>query len=97
MSAKFLGLPFAAWGLLCLLLAALWLVVGPQERLMGATGLRFVVLRYFHALTWLLLAIAAFLAGFDLLGGTSSARMVALLSLAVYITFLITLLTKPSL
>jgi len=56
-----------------------------------------MILRWFHALTWLLLALAAFIASYKLLGGTNLAKPIALLSLVVYLIFMITFTTsKPS-
>lgn len=75
-------------------LAAVWVVVWPKHR--APTGVRFIIVRWFHALTWLLLAIAALVAGFDILGGVSLAKPIALLSLLVYLVFMGTLATsKP--
>ena len=51
-----------------------------------------VSVRWFHALTWLLLATAAFLTGFKVLA--QIAQPIALLSLLVYIIFMVTLFTS---
>lgn len=88
---SWLGLPLWLWGLVCLGLAAVWVVVYPRPLAAKLTGWRFIVIRWFHALTWLLLAAAAFLAAFNLLGGAALAQPVALASLAVYVAFMLTL------
>lgn len=93
MEAKFLGVPFVLWGMLCLILAIVWVVVWPSDKAVAADSVRFFVLRWFHALVWLLLAIAAFLAAFDLLGGVTTARMVAFVSLITYFIFMFTFIT----
>jgi len=85
-----LGLPLWFWGLICLGLTLVWVVVYPRTLAARLTAWRFIVVRWFHALTWLLLAVAAFLAAFDPLGGAALAQPVALAALGVYIVFLLT-------
>ena len=92
MGNKFLGLPLFVWALLCLALAGVWVVFWPSERAVGASPLRHVILRWFHALTWLLLAAAAFIAGLDAGANARVARTVALSSLVVYLIFMGTFL-----
>ena len=91
--AKLFGVPLVIWGALCCALTVLWVVVWPSGKAAATSGLRFVVLRWFHALAWLFLAIAAFLASSNVLGGTATARPVALLSLLTYMAFMGTLIT----
>lgn len=83
------------WGLLCLALTVVWVFVWPRDRAGQPGTARYVIVRWFHALTWLLLALAAFIGAFDLLGGAGLAKPVALLSLAVYLIFMGTLFTSP--
>jgi len=94
MDAKLIGIPLVVWGALCLLLAAIWMIVWPHGKANADDGLRFVILRWFHALVWLLLALAAFLAAFNLLGGAATARIVAFLALITYLVFMVTLTTN---
>ncbi|MBK9711019.1 MAG: hypothetical protein IPO81_06715 [Kouleothrix sp.] len=93
MDRKFLGVPLVVWGTLCIVLTIVWSIFWPHQKAATTTGLRFVILRWFHALVWLLLAIAAFLAAIDGLGGPALARTVAFLSLIAYLVFLVTLNT----
>lgn len=93
MQSKFLGLPFVVWGAICLVLAVVWIVFWPSDKAVATEGLRFVILRWFHALVWLLLAIAAFLAASNVLGGLPTARIIALLSLITYLVFIGTVIT----
>ncbi len=88
---KLLGVPLVVWGGVCLAVALLWVLVWPSDRIAVASGLRFVILRWFHALTWLLLAGAAFLAA-SRDSGAGKAKSVALLALAVYLVFMATLI-----
>jgi hypothetical protein len=50
------GIPWIVLALVALAVAVVFAVVDLSA---GATGLRYVVVRYFHSLVWLLLAIAA--------------------------------------
>jgi hypothetical protein len=93
MEGKFLGTPLVVWGVLCLAFATVWIIVWPSSKASVTTGMRFVILRWFHALVWLFLSAAAFLAAFDKPGGTDSARAVALLALVTYLVFMGTLVT----
>ena len=87
MDAKLFGVPLVIWGALCLVLTAVWIVVWPHDKASAVDGLRFLILRWFHALVWLLLAIAAFIAAFNVLGGASTSRIVAFLALMTYLVF----------
>lgn len=93
MDAKLLGVPLALWGVLCLLLTVIWAFNWPSDRAISVTGLRYVILRWFHALVWLLLTVAAFLAAFNVLGGATTARLISFLGLIVYLLFIATLVT----
>jgi hypothetical protein len=74
-------------------LALLYCFVWPQKKAEGlAFGLRYVVLRWFHALVWLLLG--ASLALHALPGGAGStargvAKLLAVLALPAYAAFLL--------
>ena len=66
---------------------------GPVTRRVAPNSLPHFILRWFHALVWLFLAAAAFIAGFDILGGANTARLVALLALITYLVFMVTIMT----
>ncbi|MCU0502454.1 MAG: hypothetical protein MUC51_11945 [Anaerolineae bacterium] len=86
-----LGIPFTVWGIACLVVAAIWVFVWPNNKRVGANSLPRFILRWGHALVWLCLAAAAFIAGFDILGGTNTAQFVALLAALTYLVFMMTL------
>ena len=94
MGDKFMGLPLFVWALFCLGVAAVWVAFWPAERAAGAGPLRYIILRWFHALTWLLLAAAALIAGLGAEANARAAKVVALASLAVYLVFMGTFLTS---
>src|SRR6266487_2536539 len=97
MDTKLLGIPLPILGIGCLALTVVWMFVWPRDRATHSAVIRYFILRWFHALTWLLLALAAFIGGYDVLGGINLAKPIALLSLIVYLIFMITFTTsKPS-
>lgn len=91
MYPKLFGIPQALIGSVCLVFAVVWFVVWPQDKAAGAVGLRFLTLRYGHALVWLLLAIAAFSSLVQPLHNL--ARPIALMALGVYLAFMFALAT----
>ena len=79
------GLPWVAWAALAFMVAAVFAFVAPGSD--GTTGLQYVVLRWFHPLTWVLLGSSAQIRGFATGGARSAADPVAQLALVVYLTF----------
>ena len=94
LESKLWGIPNLAWGVVCLILTIVWIIVWPSDKVISSDTIRFFILRWFHALTWLLLALAAFIAAFKLFDGENTARFVAFFSLPVYIIFLLTFMTS---
>lgn len=94
MKTKLWGVPLVVWGVICLALAILWIVVWPSDKAVPEDGLRYFILRWFHALTWLLLALSAWVAAFNLPGGARTAKVMAYLSLPVYLIFLAAFITS---
>ncbi len=84
---KMLGIPLVIWGLLALALAAVWVFVWPAEQAVGAGAAQYFVLRWFHAIVWLLLAAAAFAAAVP--RGARMAQLFGWMALAVYVSFLV--------
>jgi hypothetical protein len=95
MNTPFLGVPWFVWGLLCLAVAVIFTVIWPGGRSPSSLpGLQYIILRWFHALVWILLAVSFFLRGGMILGGPSTANVLALLALVVYLIFMGTVLTS---
>jgi hypothetical protein len=61
----FLNLPWFAWAAIALLVAILYSFVWPRDRIAELNSFRFLVLRWGHALTWLLMSINFILRGID--------------------------------
>jgi hypothetical protein len=87
MAPGLLNVPWALWAGLAFAIAAVFTIVAPGSS--GTTGLRFVVLRWFHPLTWLLLGLSAVIHG-SVVGGSRPADLVAQLALVVYVAYLLT-------
>ncbi len=84
----FLNLPWFFWAVLALILSIVWVYVGPHTKLTPTPGFRYFIIRWGHALTWLLLAISFALRGVgpDLNGGAS---FFALAGGVLYLLFLL--------
>lgn len=91
-----LGAPLAVWGFGCLMIAAAYWSFWPQPnagRLTPRTPFTHFILRYGHALVWLLLAAGCFLAGFGL---TALGIILAAAAVPLYLLFLVMLLRDRS-
>ena len=83
------GAPLWVAGIGCLVVGSIYIIFWPRPRTTGR--LTQIVLRWFHGLVWLLLAVASFIAPLAELGGTTTATIAALLSLLCYVIFLVVL------
>ena len=84
----FLNLPWFLWAGLSLVLAVVWVYVGPHTKIPVTQGLRFFIIRWGHTLTWVFLAINFFLRGIDpSLNGI--ANVTALLGGLTYFLFMV--------
>lgn len=91
MASPVFGIPWPVLGLLCLVVAAVYTVVWPRPRDPAARtrpAWRHLVLRWGHALVWLLLALSCFVRPARSLGGPATANALALLALIAYVLFL---------
>ena len=83
----FLNLPWFAWAALALLVAVIYSLVWPQKAVTDVIGFRFFIIRWGHALVWVLLAINFALRGISpSLHGT--ANVIALAGGIIYFLFL---------
>lgn len=84
----FLNLPWFLWAGFSLVLAVVWIYVGPHTRMKVVPGFRNFIIRWGHVLTWVLLAISFSLHGIDPnLNGI--ANMTALAGGVVYLLFMV--------
>lgn len=92
MSNSVLGIPLSTWGIVCLGVAVLYFFFWPKPKAADQpprSPRTHFVLRWFHSIVWLLLGAACFLwAG----GSSTLANVLALLALALYLVFVVTLL-----
>jgi hypothetical protein len=83
----FLNLPWFVWAGLAMVVAVVYSFVWPQKAVIDATGFRFFILRWGHALAWILLAINFLLRGISpSLNGAAS--VIALAGGLMYILFM---------
>jgi hypothetical protein len=86
------GLPWYVWGLLCLAVAAVYVVVWPRPPRQGGAAARprgrQFILRWFHSLVWLLLALSCFVHASQIAGTATVGRALAALAGLMYIVFL---------
>lgn len=84
----FLGLPWFVWAALALIIAVIYTFVWPQKAVTEMAGFRFLIVRWGHAVTWLLLTINFVLRGISpSLQG--AANLVALAGGLIYLLFLL--------
>jgi len=84
----FFNIPWFVWATLAILIALVYCFVWPQKAVTMSTGFRFFIIRWGHALTWLLLAINFILRGISpSLNG--SANLIALAGGVMYFLFMV--------
>lgn len=91
MPALFAYAPPLVWASGCAVLAVIYWFVWPRRRAVGLKrGLRYVALRWFHSLVWVLLGVSLALHAAEDDDGTVRfvAKLLAVLALAVYAAFL---------
>ena len=91
MRSGFLGLPWLLWAGLAFLVAVVFTFVWPSDRVTVAGSWRFFLLRWAHALVWVLLAISFALRGFGIKGAADTTGLLALLT---YLAFMATFVTS---
>jgi len=87
MISGFFGLPWFSWAGFSLIIAVIYSFLWPKKSVTANTGFRFFVLRWGHAVTWVLLTINFVLRGIgpDLNG---MASFFALAGAVTYVLFL---------
>jgi hypothetical protein len=92
LEAKFLGIPMFMWGGLCLVVAAIFVVVWPADRVTNASTVRLFVIRWFHALVWVFLAASCFIRGVN--SASPLANQVAFAALITSLIFMASLFVR---
>jgi hypothetical protein len=91
MEAKFFGISYIWWGVLCLGIGAGFVMLWPSAKITKATPLlRYLLLRWGHAAVWGLLALACFLRA--VLNSSGPGQIAALLALVTYLAFMVSLM-----
>ena len=84
----FLNVPWFVWAGLALVVAVVYSFVWPQKAAITSTGFRFFILRWGHALTWILLAVNFLLRGLSP-SLNNVANIVALAGGLMYVLFMV--------
>jgi hypothetical protein len=94
-----LGVPWAIWAGLCLCVAATYTVVWPRPRPPASArrSWRHLMLRWAHAMAWVVLAGSCLLRTTDWPGQPHAANALALLAVPLYAMFVVTLVTDRKL
>lgn len=88
MMKGFLNLPWFLWAGIALLIAVIYTFVWPHKAAAETEGVRFFILRWGHALVWILLTINFLLRGIDpSLNGV--ANLIALAGGLIYVWFMV--------
>ena len=90
MRPGFLGLPWLLWAGLALVVAVIFTLVWPSDRVAVAGGWRFFLLRWAHALVWVLLAVSFAFRGFGIKGAADGAGLLALLTYLAFMAAFVT-------
>lgn len=91
----FWGVPWLVWAGLAAVVGALFTVFQIPDQTPNTVGITHFVLRWFHAITWLLLALSFLLRALSpRLSGV--ANVVAFAGLAAYLGFWVAILRTPS-
>lgn len=86
--------PKQIWLIICLGIAAVYYVVWPKDAApANRHDLRYIILRWFHSLVWLLLALSAGIRMTRLPSKNRVARVFEMLAASTYIAFLVALIT----
>jgi hypothetical protein len=85
----FLGLSWYLWGVIGLVVAGIFFYIAPREQ--GAMSRRkYIIVRWFHGLVWVLLAVSFLLRGTGNSVAISAADIAAISSGIVYLVYLVT-------
>lgn len=93
------GVPWVVWAIVCLVIGAINTVLWPRPKNSSGRGYsawQYVVLRWFHGLVWVLLAISCLIRLMAAPGGDATANTIGLLALVVYLIFLGTMVSTSA-
>lgn len=85
MPDRVLGANPMVWALVAFAICAVWIFVWPSDRAVGLHGIAYLLLRWGHALVWLLLGLAALAASSP--PTSQFSQPLALGALGVYMAF----------
>ncbi len=87
MSVRLFGVPLIVLFFICVAIATAYCFVWPVQKAVGADGISYFILRWFHPMAWMLLATACLT---RILGGVkavNAAKLISFLALPTYVAF----------
>jgi cbb3-type cytochrome oxidase subunit 1 len=88
----FLNTAWWIWGILALGVALMFVVFVPRsEKVRALHGMTFVIVRWFHSLVWVLLAVSFFLRATENETAVSLANPTSMAAGVVYVLYLVTM------
>lgn len=92
MTTSFLNIPWSLWGVGALVIAGIFVVFLPRaDKVNALQGARFVIVRWFHSLVWLLLALSFFLRAVQNEAINGLANPLAALAGLTYLVYMVTM------
>jgi hypothetical protein len=88
-----LGISWQICGMICIGIAILYFFLWPKK--LNPNGISYFILRYFHSLVWVLLAIYCFIAN-SKPESLSTATLLPKVALILYVVFIVTFLSKKN-
>lgn len=93
----FLGISYFVWAGLALVLALVFVFVVPNAILISGTqGIHFFVLRWFHSLIWVVLALSFVLRGTENDTAIQIANLLGPVAGLMYIVYIVTLIRQSN-
>lgn len=90
MQSGFLKVPWLIWGIVATAIAIVFAVFVPSEnKVNAASGVQYIILRWFHSLCWVLLAANFFLRHHNDERSNKAANMLATSGGITYATYLV--------
>lgn len=89
MEASFFGFSWIVWGGLCWVIALVYSIIWPKHRIgeQKISAFRYFILRWFHAIVWVLLGISCFIRMFHV--SELLPNLIGLFAFSLFVTFLV--------
>lgn len=86
------GVPWSIAGIICIAISVIYFFIWPKELVSNLPQFQFIILRWFHSLVWILLAISFFLRYIKFEYKNIIVDGLGYAALLVYVIFIVTFL-----